>query len=188
MVGRLPAIQVRAKGTLPSLPERTNSAACAELRAAAPLRADLHDAVVPPGRLDHAPAFDEVVRDRLLDVDVLARLAGPDGRQGVPVVGRGDHQGVDIAILQDTAHVLLDARLPLLVAGPTPALRHHVVIRIDNGDDLRPFSNRVNLLKCWRPRIRRPIWATRIFSLGFCDPRRITGGRQRRDRGRGHLA
>ena len=62
MLLRLPAIQARANGTLPSLPERTNSAA-SDVGGAAPLRADLHDAVVLAGRLDHPPALDEVVRD-----------------------------------------------------------------------------------------------------------------------------
>src|SRR5262249_30091259 len=59
-----------------------------ERSAAATLRAHLDDALVPPRRLDHAPAFDQVVRDRLLDIDVLAGLTGPDCSQGVPVVGR----------------------------------------------------------------------------------------------------
>ena len=42
----------------------------------------------------------------LLDVDVLARLAGPDRAQGVPVVGGGDHQGVDALVVQDAPEVL----------------------------------------------------------------------------------
>ena len=41
-----------------------------------------HDPVVLAGGLDHPPAFADVVADRLLDVDVLARLAGPDRRPG----------------------------------------------------------------------------------------------------------
>ena len=57
---------------------------------AAALRAGLADPVVLAGRLDDAPAFADVVADRLFDVDVLAGLHGPDGGQGVPVVRRGD--------------------------------------------------------------------------------------------------
>src|SRR5205823_3263728 len=78
--------------------------------------ADLHVALVMPRRLDHAPALD-VVRDRLLDVDVLARLAGPDGGQGVPVVGGGDGHGGDVLVLEDVADVLLEARRLLLPRG-----------------------------------------------------------------------
>src|SRR5262249_29037586 len=59
---------------------------------AAPLRADLHHALVFAGRLDHAPALNQVVGDGLFDVDVFAGLTGPDGGQGVPVIGRGDGQ------------------------------------------------------------------------------------------------
>src|SRR5262249_37071788 len=78
---------------------------------AAALGADLHDAVVFAGRLHHAPPLDKVVADRLLDVDVLAGLAGPDGGQGVPVVRGGDDQGGDVLVREGLAHVLLDARL-----------------------------------------------------------------------------
>src|SRR4029453_10231397 len=46
-------------------------------RAAATLRSDFHDAVVSPRRVDHPPALDDVVADRLLDVDILAGLASP---------------------------------------------------------------------------------------------------------------
>jgi len=59
-------------------------------------------------RLHHAPALDDIVRDRLLDVDVLAVLTGPDGGQRVPVVWRGDYQGVDVFHFQQLADVLLD--------------------------------------------------------------------------------
>ena len=65
----------------------------------------LHDAVVLAGRLDHLPAFEDVVGGRLLHVHVLAGLAGPDRHQRVPVIGRGDHDGVDVLALQELAHV-----------------------------------------------------------------------------------
>src|SRR5262249_3498846 len=88
-----------------------------EMRGAAPLCADLHDALVMPCRLDHAPALDDVVRDRLLDVNVLARLTGPDCGQGVPVVGGSDGHGGDVLVLEDVADVLLEARRLLLPRG-----------------------------------------------------------------------
>src|SRR5262249_49287023 len=52
--------------------------------AGAALGAGLADAVVLAGDLDDAPALGDVVAYRLLDVDVLAVLHGPDGGQGVP--------------------------------------------------------------------------------------------------------
>ena len=65
----------------------------------------LHDALVLAGRLDHLPAFEDVVGSRFLDVHVLAGLAGPDRHQRVPVIGRGDHDGVDVLAVQELAHV-----------------------------------------------------------------------------------
>src|SRR6185503_3432811 len=54
----------------------------------------LAELVVLPARLDELAALEEVVAERLLDIDVLPRLDAPDGRQAVPVVGRGDRDGV----------------------------------------------------------------------------------------------
>ena len=75
---------------------------------AAALRAGLDDALVLSRGLDHAPAFADVVADGLLDIDVLAGLARPDRRQRVPVVGRGDRDGVDRLVVEQAANVLND--------------------------------------------------------------------------------
>ncbi len=78
--------------------------------AGAALGAVLDDPVVPPRGLDGDPAFVDVVAARLFDVDVLARLAAPDRDQGVPVIGRGDRDGVDRLVLEDAADVLHGGR------------------------------------------------------------------------------
>src|SRR5262249_30352394 len=70
------------------------------LRRAAALRAVLHDAVVLAGRLDGDPALVDVVTARLFDVDILAGLAGPDGHQRMPVIRRGDRDGVEVLVFQ----------------------------------------------------------------------------------------
>src|SRR5262249_37527134 len=62
-------------------------------------------AAVLAGRVDHQPALADVVRARLLDVDVLARGAGEDGGRGVPVVGGGDEDRVDRPVGQHAAQV-----------------------------------------------------------------------------------
>src|SRR5207253_10587248 len=64
------------------------------------LRAVLDDAVVLAGRLERDRAFMDVVAGRLLDVDVLAGLAGPDRHEGVPVVGRRDGDGVKVLVVE----------------------------------------------------------------------------------------
>ena len=107
------------------------------MRGAAALGADLHDAVVPPGRIDHAPALEQVVRDRFLDVDVLARLAGPDRGQGVPVVRGGDGDGGDVLVLQHLADVLDDARrLLLALVDRFQRVGHVGVVDLADGDDV----------------------------------------------------
>ncbi len=84
--------------------------AFANFGAGAALGAVLDDAVVLAGRLDHLAALEEVVRARLLDVDVLAGLAGPDGFQGVPMVGSGQGHGVDRLVVQQPPLVDLGLR------------------------------------------------------------------------------
>src|SRR5439155_26693377 len=91
---------------------------------AAALRARLTDTVVLAGRFDNAPAFADVMADRLLDVNVLAGLQGPDGGQGVPVVRRGDADDVNRLVFDHLANVLLKAgHLPLSLfrGGHAPA-------------------------------------------------------------------
>src|SRR5262249_19077570 len=79
---------------------------------AATLRAVLHDAVVLAGRLDCDCPLVHVVAGRLLDVDVLAGLAGPDGHQRVPVVRGGDGNCVEFLVIERLADVL-DALRPI---------------------------------------------------------------------------
>ena len=66
----------------------------------------LDDAVVLPRRLDALAALEHVVAARLLDVHVLAGLAGPDGDQRVPMVAGGDGDGVDFFVFECFADVL----------------------------------------------------------------------------------
>ena len=80
----------------------------ADVRAGAVLGADLHHALVLAGRLDHLAAFPDAPGGRLLDVHVLARLAGPDRLQGVPVVLRGEADRVDRLVVEQLALVGVD--------------------------------------------------------------------------------
>ena len=83
----------------------------AHRRPAAIHRADLHDLVVPRRRLDHLAAFPHRVRRGLLDVDVLAGLERPDGGERVPVVRRGDDDGVDVLVVEHAPQILHEPRL-----------------------------------------------------------------------------
>lgn len=73
--------------------------------AGAALRAVLDDAVVFAGGFNALTAFEDVVAAGFLDVNVFAGLASPDGDEGVPVVGRGNGDGVDAFVFQELADV-----------------------------------------------------------------------------------
>ena len=97
---------------------------------AAGLRADLHHAFGAPGRLNHQPAFADVVRAGLLNIDMLAGVAGEDGGGGMPVVGRGDDHGVHGLVLENAPQVadgfgsLAPAGLDVLHGRREPVLIH----------------------------------------------------------------
>ena len=91
--------------TLPILPAADQLAGQAEpvVRAAAGSRSAR--CACCSRRLDHLAAFGDRQRQRLLAVHVLARLAGVDRHQRVPVVGRGDDDGVDVLAVEQLAVV-----------------------------------------------------------------------------------
>ena len=70
------------------------------------LGAVLDDAPVFLGGFDQLASLEDIVAERLLDVDVLAGLAGPDRHQAMPVVGGGDGDDVHFLVVQDAADVL----------------------------------------------------------------------------------
>ena len=76
------------------------------------LGADLHDAARLLGDPAEHLALVDRQRQRLLAVDVLARLHGVDADLGVPVVGRADDDGVDVLAVEELAVVLVDVGLP----------------------------------------------------------------------------
>ncbi len=84
-----------------------------QVRRAAPLGADLDDALVLPGGGDHRLALDDIDANRFLHVHVNARLDGGDHGQGVPVVWRGDEDDVEVLLLEHVAVVVVGARLLL---------------------------------------------------------------------------
>ncbi len=79
----------------------------AEVALAALLAAGLKHAAVSSHRRDHVPGLADRQRQRLLAVDVLA---GPGRRardDRVPVVGRGNQDGVDVLSLQQTLELVV---------------------------------------------------------------------------------
>ena len=66
---------------------------------------NLADPLVLPCRLDHLAAFGDGEAHRFLAVNVLARLAGVDERQRMPMVRRGDDHRVDLFQVEHLAVV-----------------------------------------------------------------------------------
>ena len=93
-IGRIPHVVVAVDLHQPHLAELAfaNDAVARfhQVRRAAPLRPDLHHALVFPRRRQHRLAFRHVHADRLLAPDIGARLHGGDRRQRVPVIRRPD--------------------------------------------------------------------------------------------------
>ena len=105
--------------------------------AAALLGAVLDDPFVLARRLDALAAFEHVVAARLLDVHVLARLAGPDRDQRMPVVAGGHRDRVQVLVLQRLADVLEALGLrAALVLDLLDAVGEQAAVRIDQVRDL----------------------------------------------------
>jgi len=86
-----PARQVdAAERAVVKMPDRVDRGACGT-----ELPAVLHDAAVLFSGTHQLPALPEIVRARLLDVDVLACLARPNRHQRMPMVRRGDRDRID---------------------------------------------------------------------------------------------
>lgn len=73
----------------------------------------LSDPAVARGRVDHGASLGHAVAERLLHEYVLARLAGADGRERVPVVRRDHDDGVDVGLVQQLSEVAKRLRHPL---------------------------------------------------------------------------
>ena len=72
----------------------------------AALRAGLDDELVEVLRgSDELLTFEDIVRERLFDEEVLASLEGPDALDGVQVVRRSDRDGVNILVFEHLADV-----------------------------------------------------------------------------------
>ena len=93
----------------------------------------LHDPLVLAGGGEHRLALLDRHRDRLLDEDVLPRLAGHGRRQGVPVVRRGVDDDVDRLVFEEPPEVGVGDRA---LAGRGLALGEVRRVDVAHGRDL----------------------------------------------------
>src|SRR5208283_1123793 len=89
--------------------------------------------------------FEDVMSAWLLHIHILARLAGPDGLQSMPMVRGSDGDGVNGLVIEDLAHILKALRR-LLPAGfhALYEIGHARLVDIRNGRQFhvgqgRPF-------------------------------------------------
>ena len=105
VIGVIPDTDVADLAELAGLEEILDFA---KVLGGAVLGADVDHPLVSSSGAEHGLAFTDVVGEGLFDVDILAGLAGEDRRDGVPVVRRGDVNGVDLFFLEDAAEILMD--------------------------------------------------------------------------------
>ncbi len=106
---------------------------------AAALRADLHDPPGAPRGGEHRLPLDDVDADRLLHINIRARLDRGDHRQGVPMIRRGDEHNVEVFLLEHLAIVGIGARLLLrdLPSGDhVRGVGEHLLIDVAQRNDL----------------------------------------------------
>src|ERR1700704_648697 len=96
------------------------------------LCAVLNDPVVPSRGLDGDAPFMNVVAAWFFDVHIFACLAGPDGDQGVPVIGSGDRYRIDRLVFKAWADILNGRRL---AASVIPDLLEPIFERTSVGID-----------------------------------------------------
>ena len=65
----------------------------------------LDDPIVLARGLDALAALEDVVAARFFHIDVFSRLAGPNRHERMPMVWRGDADGVDLVVLKHLPHI-----------------------------------------------------------------------------------
>ena len=100
------------------------------------LGADLDHALGLLGDLAELLPLVDRQGQRLLAVDVLARLHGVDADLGVPVVGRADDHGVDVLAVEELAVVLVDVGLALADALVVLGLLGVALVDVADGQEV----------------------------------------------------
>src|SRR5579862_542054 len=97
------------------------------------LRAMLNDAIVFLSGAYELAAFPEIMRTGFFDIHVFACLARPDGNQGMPMVGRGDGNGVDGFVFEQLANI---GECLGIAAHFSAAFIHNFLVHVAEGGNL----------------------------------------------------
>ena len=106
----------------------------------AALHAHLDDALMDGGGFDELTTFPDVVRHGFLHIDILSRLDRPDGGEGVPVVGCGDGDNVDLFALEHFPDIGIGRCLVAFGRELRHAFVENGTIDIAEGDDPCAFA------------------------------------------------
>jgi hypothetical protein len=99
------------------------------------LDACLNDLVVFASCFDELPSFPNVVRNGLFDIHVFAGLNGPNRGQRMPMVWRGDADGIDVFALEQFPDIAVTLETVALVLAFANRLIKDVVVRVAEGNE-----------------------------------------------------
>jgi len=100
----------------------------------APVQTRLTNPLIPLYRLNHRPPLGDAQRDRLLDIYIFPGLAGMDGLQRMPVIGRGDDHRIHVLQFKQLAVVFESFRAGANLPGGKIKIR---LVDVANGHDFR---------------------------------------------------
>ena len=114
--------------------------------AGARLCSGLDNFPIVEGRRDHLFPFPNVVRNRFFDIDIPAALHTPHGGQGVPMIGRGNGNRIDIFALQQFANIGVSGHCCAVLRAPLDPGIEHGAVNVAQGrqahaGDFAPFFN-----------------------------------------------
>src|SRR6266404_4186359 len=109
-------------------------------RAGSGLGAGLDNAIVFARRGYDLTAFPDIMRHRFFEVNILASLNCPDGPEGVPMVGRGEGNDIDIFIFEQLANIGISFDLPTLVLPSLQLFIEDVAVHVAQRHQPRTFD------------------------------------------------
>ena len=86
------------------------------------------------GDLDDGLSFIDGQSQRLLAVDVFAFAERVDGDEGVPVIGHGDGDGVNVFVIEQGAEVAVALRLEAVFLHHLQAVFEEALVHVASGD------------------------------------------------------
>src|SRR5262245_26907235 len=104
------------------------------------LRAGLDDFAMFARGFDRLAPFPDVVGNGLFHIDILARLHRPDRGERMPMIGRGDGDGVHVLVLQQPPNVRVGFHLFVALGKGLNASIQDFAVHVAQSDDPDIFA------------------------------------------------